>query len=243
MKYIIRDIEKYTLENEHAILDSLRKADESIILHQSDIKLSELTVEAYSRDKEELFEFFCEGILALNKEETEKIEKEILVALLRSKKIYKDNNLTNIEKLYEKLKEIKFGILEPEIIENIKKIIMKVAFYSQTSFRKEFVDDRIIYTNGYYLDEEGIEKTGFTNIWYEPRTKEEMIYAMKEEVNYSGVIVNVHGEFDKFIYSFAKAETADNFDLYIFAKNNQELDSRTINIIDKYKMQLITILD
>ena len=239
MKYIIKDIENYTLKHEYDILASLRKDDESIIFHRCDTKLSELTVEEYQSEKEEFFEYFCDDILALDKKESAKIKQEVLKIILHSKKTYKDNIIS--DKYYEKLKEIKFDILETSIIEKIKEVILKVAFNSPTAFKREFVHDRIIYTNDYYLDEEWLEKTDYTNIWYSPKTEEEVIYAMEKEVHYAEIIINICDKFDKFAYSFAKVETADNFDLHIFTQEKQKIDTRTISIMEKYKMQLIQI--
>lgn len=123
-------------------------------------------------------------------------------------------------------------------INKIKDIVMKIAFNIESKYRTDFINERIIYTNNYYLDEEGMQKVDFTNIWYTTSGKTETLYAMKEEGIYSGIITNSNNSFDCSALSFCKIETADDYDLQIITKNNEKLSLEAFDIIQKYGLQV-----
>ena len=118
---------------------------------------------------------------------------------------------------------------------------MNIAYDSESPYRKNFINKRILYHNNYYLDEEGINKVVFTNIWYMPNDVAEILYAMKEEAIYSGIITDSSNPFDYSATSFCKVETADNYDLYINMKDNEKLSTNTLNIIKAYEWKILTL--
>jgi restriction endonuclease len=86
-----------------------------------------------------------------------------------------------------------------------------------------------------------MEKVDFTNIWYVTKEKAEIIYAIKEEGIYSGIITNINKDFDCTALSFSKIESDDNYDLQINTNNERQLSSKTLNIIKEYNLQVIVL--
>lgn len=41
---------------------------------------------------------------------------------------------------------------------------MEIVFSTESIFKTDFIRKRIIYSNQYYLDEDGMDKVDFTNI-------------------------------------------------------------------------------
>lgn len=150
-------------------------------------------------------------------------------------------NISESEEYYKNMVENFFTMYKYEIIDKIKDIIINIALNTESIYKKNFINKRIIYTNNYYLDEARMEKVNFTNIWYEVKGKAEIIYAMKEEGIYSGIVANANKDFDCAAVSFNKIESADNYDLQINTNNERQLSTKTLNIIKEYNLQVIVL--
>ena len=149
--------------------------------------------------------------------------------------------ISQADEYYKNMVDNCFDMYHYNFVDKIKDIIMNIAYDSESPYRKNFINKRILYHNNYYLDEEGINKVVFTNIWYMPNDVAEILYAMKEEAIYSGIITDSSNPFDYSATSFCKVETADNYDLYINMKDNEKLSTNTLNIIKAYEWKILTL--
>lgn len=242
MMYIIKNVGFVNLDKEYGIVNSLKMESESLVFQRCDTKISELTNESYNELKEEYFEGYCYDTIGLRFEEHMQIKFSIAKFLIDNK-ILQDTHpmgMNNADEYFKKMVDNHFNMYTYEVIDKIKDIIMEIAYCTETSYKKDFINERIIFKNNYYLDEEGMNKVGFTNIWYKPYNKDEILYAMKEEAIYAGLIINTKNQFDYSATSFCKIETDNDYDLYIHIKGGQKLNKKTLNIINEYGMQMIT---
>lgn len=243
MQYIIKDTWSIGIDKEYNILSSLSKECETLLLHRCDTKISELSKESYDELKEDYFEDYCTDTMALKMEEHFRI-KSAVVNYLQENKLLQYKYHMGMEKAYEYYKSLVencFNMYSSEVVNQIKNIIMDIAYCSDSTYKTEFIDERILYSNYYCLDENGMEKVDFTNIWYKPNNREEFIYAMKEEAIYSGIILNIENQFDYLATSFCKVETASDYDLIIRFKGNEQFSEKTKDIIKEYNLQIVTL--
>lgn len=118
---------------------------------------------------------------------------------------------------------------------------MEIVFSTESIFKTDFIRKRIIYSNQYYLDEDGMDKVDFTNIQYKPNDRKEFMFAIKEETLYSGIVLNTENGFHHSATSFCKFETASDYDLIIRLKNSEEVSEKTKDIIKEYNLQIVTL--
>ncbi len=243
MKYIIKDVGFTSLDKEYNILDSIRKKNESLVFYRCDTKIHELSEEAYNNLKEEYFEGYCNDTIGLSLEEHLQIKLLIINFLVKNKLLQymQPIGISQADEYYKNMVDNCFDMYHYNFVDKIKDIIMNIAYGSESPYRKNFINKRILYHNNYYLDEEGINKVVFTNIWYMPNDVAEILYAMKEEAIYSGIITDSSNPFDYSATSFCKVETADNYDLYISTKDNEKLNTNTWNIIEAYKWKILIV--
>lgn len=243
MKYIIKDVGFTSIDKEYNILDSIRKKYEALVFYRCDTKIHELSEESYSNLKEEYFEGYCNNTIRLSLEEHLQIKLLIINFLIKNKilQYVQPIGISQADKYYKNMADNYFNMYNYNFVDKIKDIIMNIAYGSESPYRKNFINKRIIYNNNYYLDEEGINKVNFTNIWYMPNEADEILYAMKEEAIYSGIITNSSNSFDYSATSFCKVETADNYDLYISTKDSEKLSINTLNIIKAYKLKILIL--
>lgn len=243
MQYIVKDTWSIGIDKEYNILSSLGKEYENLLLHRCDTKLSELSKEYYDELKEDYFEGYCTDIIALKFEEHFKIKVSI-VNYLQENKLLQYKNHIGMDKTYEYYKNMVencFNMYSYEVVDQIKNIIMDIAYCSDSTYKTDFIDERILFSNYYFLDEDGMQKVDFTNIWYKPNDREEIIYAMKEEAIYSGIILNIENQFDYLATSFCKVETASDYDLIIRLKDDEKFSEKTKDIIREYNLQIVTL--
>lgn len=243
MQYIVKDIGSIGIDKEFNILSSLGKESETLLLHRCDTKISELSKEDYDELKEDYFEGYCADTIALKFDDHFRIKFSI-VNYLQNNKLLQYRHHMGMDKAYEHYKSMVencFSMYSYEVIDQIKNIIMNIAYCSDSTYKTDFIDERILYSNYYFLDEDGMKKVDFTNIWYKPNDREEFIYAMKEEAIYSGIILKVESQFDCIATSFSKVETASDYDLIIRLKDNGSFNEKTKDIIKEYNLQVVTL--
>lgn len=243
MQYIVKDTWSIGIDKEYNILSSLGKEYENLLLHRCDTKLSELSKEAYDEIKEDYFEGYCIDTLALKFEEHYQIKLSIVNYLQENQLIqYKRYmGMDKADEYYGSMVKNCFNMYSYEVVDQIKNIVMDVVYCADSIYKTDFVDKRILYSNYYCLDEDGMDKVDFTNIWYKPNDREEIIYAMKEEAIYSGIILNIENQFDYLATSFCKVETASDYDLIIRLKDDEKFSEKTKDIIREYNLQIVTL--
>lgn len=243
MQYIVKNVGSIGVDKEYNIINTLRKEYESLFLHYCDTKISELSKEYYDELKEEYFEGYCNDTIGLKFEAHYKA-KHLIVDYLLENGLLKYKNpigMDKAEEYYKSMLENRFNMYAYKDVDKIKNIVMEIVFYSESIFKTDFIRKRIVYSNNYYLDEDGMRKEDFTNIWYKPKDGNEFMYALKEDTFYSGIVLNSETEFNDSATSFCKFETASDYDLIIKLRVNEQFSEKTKEIIKEYNLQIVTL--
>lgn len=241
MKCIVKNIGSACADIEYRILNSIKKEYETLLIHRYDTKIFELSKEDYNDLKEEYFEGYCNDTIGLRLEKRFQIKSSI-VSYLQKNKLLQFNEpmgLIREDEYYKSIVDRYFNMYSCKTVDKIKEIIINIAYYSESTYKTDFIDKRIVYSNNYSLDEDGMCKVDFTNIWYRLDGEDEIKYAIREEGIYSGIIQDIKGGFDCAATSFCKFETASDYDLIIRFKENQKLSKKTKDIIKDYDIELI----
>ncbi|MFF0827404.1 hypothetical protein ACFYU8_11040 [Brevibacillus sp. NPDC003359] len=132
-----------------------------------------------------------------------------------------------------KWKELDFSQLENEVIdEKLKEVLSNLSAFlvdeevakRENAENKKFIDDRTVFIN----DKWELPWTAPNNevkdtIWYRPRTKEEIIRALRLNQEFHCIVLKEESDFDSYHYSLGCVETEEGSALVIIAKNEVDL--------------------
>lgn len=239
MIYKIYNFGELPIEDQYEVLNYFVKKDDRILFHSYATKIEEITEDEIERLKEEYFEQYCDDIIGFEDGVACKLEQNISKILQKYELNYDGDIRTYLSKFkYEQLDNKK-----REVFDKVKYEIFESVFFNEPPFRKSFVKERVIYTNYAFLEEDGLHMIDTSNIWYLPKNRQEVLYTMKMEVDYTCVIVDKKQEFLEYTYGLLYVESADNYDLVIQVKNNEDFIDRVLSkiynfIIDNNKIQI-----
>lgn len=239
MIYKIYNFGELPIEDQYEVLNYFVKKDDRILFHSYATKIEEITEDEIECLKEEYFEQYCDDIIGFEGGVACKLEQNISKILQKYELNYDGDIRTYLSKFkYEQLDNKK-----REVFDKVKYEIFESVFLNEPPFRKSFVKERVIYTNYAFLEEDGLHMIDTSNIWYLPKNRQEVLYTMKMEVDYTCVIVDKKQEFLEYTYGLLYVESADNYDLVIQVKNNEDFIDRVLSkisnfIIDNNKIQI-----
>lgn len=239
MIYKIYNFGELPIEGQYEVLNYFVKKDDRILFHSYATKIEEITEDEIECLKEEYFEQYCDDIIGFEDGVACKLEQNISKILQKYELNYDGDIRTYLSKFkYEQLDNKK-----REVFDKVKYEIFESVFLNEPPFRKSFVKERVIYTNYAFLEEDGLHMIDTSNIWYLPKNRQEVLYTMKMEVDYTCVIVDKKQEFLEYTYGLLYVESADNYDLVIQVKNNEDFIDRVLSkisnfIIDNNKIQI-----
>lgn len=239
MIYKIYNFGELPIEGQYEVLNYFVKKDDRILFHSYATKIEEITEDEIECLKEEYFEQYCDDIIGFEGGVACKLEQNISKILQKYELNYDGDIRTYLSKFkYEQLDNKK-----REVFDKVKYEIFESVFLNEPPFRKSFVKERVIYTNYAFLEEDGLHMIDTSNIWYLLKNRQEVLYTMKMEVDYTCVIVDKKQEFLEYTYGLLYVESADNYDLVIQVKNNEDFIDRVLSkiynfIIDNNKIQI-----
>jgi len=219
-RYRIEKIGNLSLYEQYKILECLLEVGDRVLFHRFNTKLCEIKPRVLEKLKNEIFEEFCMGILYFYPENKKILYSNIKELLCLCKNKYK--TVDTVDELLSKLL-----IQNEEIMSWVETDKIKLMVFEAFNFNNYDLDEirwreeRIVFENKYYLDEGGIKRSTSSSIWYCPLNCEEIIQSMKNEVQYSCIILNEKAKFSKYSYACHYEETAEDYDLLIFDKNER----------------------
>lgn len=222
MIFKILNFGELSIENQYEALNYFVRKDESILFHSYATKIKELTEDEIERLKEEYFEQYCDDIISFE----DVIEYELEQNISKILQKYKLNYDGDIRKYLSELKYADLNNNKCEILDKVKYEIFESVFFNEPPFRKIFVKERVVYTNFALLEEDGLKMINTSNVWYLPRNHQEVIYTMKMEVDYTCIIIDKNKNFIEYMYGLLYVESADNYDLVIQVKNEEDFIDR-----------------
>ncbi|NOW91208.1 hypothetical protein BCD91_003231 [Clostridium beijerinckii] len=238
--YNIRHFGLLDKESQLEILECFIKDDEDLLFQHNgrdQIKEEDITYEYIISERDDYFDYFCKDLWFYYdetlKEEIEDKVKKILFESIYGKNyiydLYKRNKIE--EKLYKDLKDDDLDI-DDEVLEKIKNIIYIESYNNNyDKVEEEFVSQREIFINNSYINEEGEKSIEGTMKWYKPQNKEECLHAMEKEIFYVCIALKRGSSFEEHSYALAYYETAEDYDLMIFEKNEDDFKNVVINKI------------
>lgn len=227
MIYKIYYFGELSIEDQYEVLNCFVRKDDRILFHSYATKIEEVTEDEIEYLKEEYFEQYCDDIIGFQDGVECKLQQNISKILKKNKLNYG----SDIRKYLNKIKHKQLYFKKREIFDEVKYEIFKSVFFSEPPFRKNFVKERMIYMNYAFLEEDGLHMVDSSNIWYLPKDRNEIIYSMKMEVDYTCVIINKNKNFFEYTYGLLYVESADNYDLIIQVKNDEDFIDRVLSKI------------
>lgn len=167
-------------------------------------------------DIDETFKYYCDDIIYYYNSDTKlKIEKEILKELVKESK-----NEEMAQKLFLQIKKTKRISSSINIsLDNIKKIVFHgIEKYNIDLQEYNYVLDRLYERSKWILDEEGKRIDEIGAIWYQPKNQEEYLTILKSFPLFSCVSIRNGEALNNFSYGYVIQETAEDYDLLIYKK-------------------------
>ncbi|NRT35269.1 hypothetical protein BJV38_002145 [Clostridium beijerinckii] len=238
--YNIRHFGLLDQESQLEILECFIEEGEVILFQhnvRNKIKEEDMTSEYIIEERDDFFDEYCQGLFFYYDETVkEEIEKKVKKILFES--ICGKNNICNLEKqdvieekLFKDLKDDNLDI-DDEVLEKIKNTIFIESYNNNyDKVEEEFVCKREIFSNNSWIWEDAVQTTKESTRWYKPQNKEEYLHAMKQEIFYGCVALKSGSNFEEYSYALTYYETAEDYDLMIFEKNEKDFKNVVLNKI------------
>lgn len=208
----------FSLYKQFNILECFLEKDDIFLFHSFNTKVSEIKLNQLKRLKNKTFSEFCEGLLYFEPNNEEILKSNLISVFKRCKDKY--DRVETVEELFSKLLIQDEVILNWEEIDEIKLLIFKAFHFDNDNIDdKKWINERSVFENKFYLDEQGLRRGSTSSIWFYPKNRDEILKAMSLEINYSCVVLKKEAKFTRFSYILYYAETAADYDLLIFDYN------------------------
>ncbi|AGF57421.1 hypothetical protein B0P06_004280 [Clostridium saccharoperbutylacetonicum] len=234
-------------ESQLEILECFIKDDEDLLFQhyiRNKIKEDDITSEEAIEEIDDFFDEYCKDLLFYyDKTVKDNIEEKVKKILFES--IYGKDDIRDLEKrnkIEEKLfKELKDDDLDidDKVLEKIKNTIYIESYNNNyDKVEEEFVCKREKFSNNIWIWEDGVQRSDGVTSWYKPQSKEEYLHAMKLEVFYGVIVLKKDINFEEYSYALAYYETAEDYDLMIFEKNEDDFKNVVIKKIEVKNLEV-----
>lgn len=236
----IKNMGEFDLRIQYEMIKCFMDNSDGILFHRYNTKLSEIETGILENLKNDTFDDFCEDIIYFEHDNKEKLVTDIKEIIKKCKTKY--NCLDTVEDLYCKLLKQDIEIMKWQEIDQVKLMIFTlITFSNHNEGERRWIEDRIIFENKMFIDDEGIKNGTSSSIWYMPKNTREIIQSMKDEVDYKCIILNKDVDISKYSYALSYQETEDNYDLLIFDRCNS-FAKQVLPILERYDKNIIKLL-
>lgn len=232
--YTIENI--YSLDNyvKTQIINYLKLNNDDLVLFQfiEDYGVGEKDIISLDDNNDKfIVEGFVSGYLCFKKESTSiRIEEAI-------KHLFMKYGYSNTDALYSDFLLNPFSI-EPKLISEISRIIYANMLSESKDSIPNFIADNIVFRNTFSLQVDDyqhyklIDNKKSSVLWYKILTLYESIVALDYDPLFKGIIINSKRTFNEYYCTFWCYETASNYNIGIYYKNNNDLLDEKITQIN-----------